>query len=408
MRKLTSRIDANEAHRYDFACPEVRGYAMSKRLPRAIPIAARPSGPMREQGGRASGCNRRSPRLASSLAIILITATPTLAADSWGAAPAPGITQQDLRFSNGDTQLIGTLYTPAVGDHLPAVVVLWDASNPLRGMQLYRHLAQGLPAMGIAVLIFDRRGSGQSSGTYQSSLYEQLADDGVAAQQALARLPRINPAKIGFWGISQGGWLAVLAANRSPHAAFVISVSAPLVTPSEQMDFAVTNLLTAHGYSRQDIQEALRLRQSWQDYLHGKSSYAATVAALQHGERQPWFKFGYLPTAAELPKDPQTSSARAHMDHDALAAVRAIKVPALFIYGAADPWVPVASSMERLNGLAANKADLAKYVIDGADHTMMPPAEASLSMDPIVLAKAAPSVPAYFMVMSGWLARQVR
>ena len=131
------------------------------------------------------------------------------------------------------------------------------------------------------------------------------------------------------------------------------------------MDFAVTNLLTAHGYSPQEIQKALQLRHVWLDYLHGNSSYAATAAALQRGERQPWFKFGYLPTAAELPRDPQTSAARAHMDHDEFAAVRAIKVPALFIYGAADPWVPVARSMERLKALAENKPDLAKYFIDG-------------------------------------------
>jgi hypothetical protein len=351
--------------------------------------------------------NWRSLSLAS-LAFMLATTSLAFAADRWTATPLPGITQQEFRFTNGDTQLVGTLYMPAAGDHLPAVVALWGASNPLRDMPLYQHLARGFPAMGIAVLIFDRRGSGQSSGTYRSSLYEQLADDAVAARQALARLARIDSAKIGFWGISQGGWLAVLAANRSPQAAFVISVSAPLVTPTEQMDFAVTNLLIAHGYSQQEIREAMQLRHAWQDYLHGKGSYGVTAAALQRGERQPWFKFGYMPSAEELPKDPQTSSARANMDYDAFAAVRALEVPALFIYGAADPWVPVASSMERLKDLAKNKPNMALYIIDGADHTMMPPSEASLSVDPPTLEKDAPSVPAYFMIMSGWLARQVR
>jgi pimeloyl-ACP methyl ester carboxylesterase len=241
---------------------------------------------------------------------------------------------------------------PAGGDHLPAAVALWGASTRCVTCPCTSTWRKACRPWVSLYSSFDRRGSGQSSGTYQNSLFEQLADDGVAALQALARLPRIDSAKIGFWGISQGGWLAVLAANRSPQAAFVISVSAPLVTPAEQMDFAVTNLLIAHGYSRQEIQEAIQLRHVWRDYLHGKGSYAATAAALQRGERQPWFKFGYLPTAAELTKDPQTSSTRARMDHDAFAAVRALKAPALFIYGAADPWVPVVSSMERLKDLA--------------------------------------------------------
>jgi len=174
------------------------------------------------------------------------------------------------------------------------------------------------------------------------------------------------------------------------------------------MDFAVTNLLTAHGYSPQDIQEAIQLRHVWQDYLHGKGTFTAIEAALKRGEHQPWFKFGYIPTAAELTKNPQASAARINMDQDMFAAVRALKVPSLFIYGAADPWVPVVSSMERLKDLAKNKPGMALHVIDGADHTMMPPSESSLSVDPNTLGKEAPSVPTYFMIMSGWLARQVR
>jgi hypothetical protein len=40
-------------------------------------------------------------------------------------------------------------------------------------------------------------------------------------------------------------------AGRSPDAAFAISVSAPLVTADEQMQFATCNLLTVRGYSRE-------------------------------------------------------------------------------------------------------------------------------------------------------------
>ena len=72
-----------------------------------------------------------------------------------------------------------------------------------------------------------------------------------------SKLSRIDPTKIGFGGLSQGGWLAVLAAGRSLDAAFAISVSAPLVTADEQMQFATSNLLAIRGYSQQDIQEML-------------------------------------------------------------------------------------------------------------------------------------------------------
>jgi dienelactone hydrolase len=60
-------------------------------------------------------------------------------------------------------------------------------------------------------------------GTLNGIDYKTLADDAIAGQSALAKLPRIDAKRIGFWGFSQGGWIAVLAASRSPSTAFAIS-----------------------------------------------------------------------------------------------------------------------------------------------------------------------------------------
>jgi predicted alpha/beta hydrolase len=95
-----------------------------------------------------------------------------------------------------------------------AVVVFDHAGTATRDAAVYRHLREGLPALGFAVLIYDRRGSGQSSGSLQGVDYETLADDAVAGQHALAELSRIDPAKIGFWGLNQG-WLARRAGGKA-------------------------------------------------------------------------------------------------------------------------------------------------------------------------------------------------
>jgi pimeloyl-ACP methyl ester carboxylesterase len=39
------------------------------------------------------------------------------------------------------------------------------------------------------------------------------------------------------------------------------------------------------------------------------------------------------------------------LDDDPIVAVLKVKVPMLFLYGGADPWVPVAKSVERLQSL---------------------------------------------------------
>ena len=196
-------------------------------------------------------------RLTMALIVTLLTVGPYDGAclDSSASASSPwhvagtGVISQEIQFTNAGANLAGTVYLPSAGNHFPAVVVLHHAGAATRESALYRHLREGLPALGFAVLIYDRRGSGQSSGSLQGVDYETLADDAIAGQHALAKLSRIDPAKIGFWGLSQGGWLAVLAAGRSRDAAFAISVSAPLVTADEQMQFATSNLLTIRGYS---------------------------------------------------------------------------------------------------------------------------------------------------------------
>ena len=144
--------------------------------------------------------------LSAILAFGKISCLPLVsAANPWHVCELPGVVTEELRFTNGDAQLVGTVYLPAGGNHLPAVVVLHDASIPSRQAALYRHLSEGLPAMGIAVLIYDRRGTGQSSGSHENDL-ATLADDGIAGQHALSKITRIDPNKIGFWGLSQGGW----------------------------------------------------------------------------------------------------------------------------------------------------------------------------------------------------------
>src|SRR5215471_8346674 len=225
--------------------------------------------------------------------------------DLWHVAATSSPLSEEVRFTNGNASLRGTVYLPRTGDGLPAVVILHHAALPTREARLYRHLCDGLPAMGIAVLAFDRRGSGQSSGVLSKADYETLADDAVAGQHALTQISRIDPKKIGFWGLSQGGWLAVLAAGRSKDAAFAISVSAPLVTADAQMQFATRNLLTIRGYSQSDVQDMLATRKEWTGYLHGKNSRDEALDALRKAEARPWFEIAYLPKASQLTNNPE-------------------------------------------------------------------------------------------------------
>jgi dipeptidyl aminopeptidase/acylaminoacyl peptidase len=330
-------------------------------------------------------------------------ASPNIS-DLWHVAGTK-VVSQEVQFSNGQAHLAGTVYLPETGDHLPGVVVLHHAGLATRDAALYRHLREGLPALGFAVLVFDRRGSGQSSGDFASADFETLADDAIAGQHALAKIPRIDQTRIGFWGLSQGGWLAVLAAGRSTNSAFAVSASAPLVTADEQMQFATSNLLLVRGYSESDVRDMLDARKAWIGYLHGKNSRDMAVAALHKSESKPWFGLAYLPKASQVTTDPENDASRKKLDDDPLAAVLKVKVPLLFLYGDSDPWIPVARSIERLQSLSGQLPNIEYAVVVDANHEMMFPVNDKMEVDKDAARKAAPQAPTYFMILGSWLSR---
>src|SRR3546814_13675875 len=112
-----------------------------------------------------------------------------------------------------------------------------------------------LPPLGIEVLAYGQHGSGRSGGSLKDSDFTMLADDAIAAVQMLKADARIDPKRIGIWGLSQGGWLSLLAAARNSDVRFVVSISAPVVTPDVQMMFRSENAMRINGYPEAEIEQ---------------------------------------------------------------------------------------------------------------------------------------------------------
>ncbi len=327
----------------------------------------------------------------------------TAASPPWKAQSSAMVEAQERTFQSGEVTLSGTLYVPKIGGRVPAVIVFHAASSPTRNNPLYAHLAEMLPPLGIAVFVFDRRGSGKSGGKLENADYTMLADDGISAQRMLAQDHRIDPRRIGFWGLSQGGWLSLLAASRSPQAAFAISVSAPMTTPDVQMNFAVANILQIRGFSQADIDAAIAARAAVDDFQRGKRDRASAQRILDAATAKPWFVHTYLEKSF---KDPDQSGWAKEMRHDPLATLDAVKQPTFIIYGSADPWVPVQTSIERLRASSARHPNVEVALVAGADHAMATSVSLADQIDPVLSARQAPQSAAYFGLLGAWLAKQ--
>jgi dipeptidyl aminopeptidase/acylaminoacyl peptidase len=321
----------------------------------------------------------------------------------WSAAPSTIVVAEPTQFRNGETELRGTLFLPREGRALAAIVALHGASSPLQASPLYRHLHEMLPPLGIAVLIYDRRGSGRSGGDLATSDYDQLADDAGAAVRMLASDPRIDARRIGVWGLSQGGWLSLLAAARHPEIAFAIAISAPVVTPDVQMVFSSTNHLRVNGYPQAEIDQMLAARNAVDAYMRGTGDRALAQHRVDAARHKPWFKLLYM---SETVEDRATSRWRKEIEHDPLHTLERVHVPTLLIYGAEDPVVPVAISVDRLAATAAKHPNRQVAVVARADHGMMTSVDAKTLLDPAHADTEAPDAPEYFAILASWLTQR--
>ncbi|HUR02094.1 MAG TPA: prolyl oligopeptidase family serine peptidase [Nonomuraea sp.] len=106
---------------------------------------------------------------------------------------------------------------------------------------------------GLSVLIYDKRSEGYS--LFNRS-YSQLADDALGAVAALRTQPGIDPAKVGLWGLSEGGWVVPIAASRSKDVAFIVLVGANALAPLRQQTWAVAAGLRKAGVSGSLVERA--------------------------------------------------------------------------------------------------------------------------------------------------------
>lgn len=316
----------------------------------------------------------------------------------WVVASDTAVVSRTLSFENRGATLMGTLFRPAGLRPLPTLIALHGAGVPLRSDPLYRHLTEVMPRLGMAVFLYDRRGSGHStSGGAAPGNFELLADDAVAAFAMLSREPGVDPAKIGFWGLSQGGWLTLLAAAKEQRAAFAIAVSAPMAAADVQMNFAVSNILRIRGHPQAVIDRAVRARTIVDDFARGRRSRAEAQAAETEVRSAPWYDQIWLKGNLDDPEWRQQITA------DPLRSLEGSKVPTLVVFGQADPWVPVATSLSSLKARSARLRQVTTRVIDDADHAMMLDVPPTQQIDTTFATQAAPNAPAYFALLGAWL-----
>ena len=317
------------------------------------------------------------------------------------------IRQEEVTFKNGDVTLAGTLLLPAAKGKRPALVFTHGGGPQLRDIMW--GLGYLYAARGFAVLSYDKRGVGKSTGNWRAASFEDLADDAVAAAKFLQSRSDINPKQIGFWGLSQGGWIAPLAASRFPDAAFAIALSGGGLSPAETELFDSEYELSKAGYTADEVKDALAFQKLKNEIITSPSSakwdeYAKARAVAKDKK---WFRHqGIDVFGPERREDPFWTYMRRFYVYDPAPTLRTSKAPLLAIFGELDTPEGVKANVRAIKQILdqAGRRDYTVKVYPNGSHNLMevPPDNPKET----VRLKRFP--PGFFETMVDWTTTQLR
>lgn len=173
--------------------------------------------------------------------------------------------EEEISFMNEGVELKGTLLIPDQTQKSPAIVFLHGSGPHERAG--FRTYALEFARLGFASLFFDKRGTGSSGGSWITASLEDLAKDGVSAINYLKERKEIDATRIGFWGVSQAGWVAPYAASISDDVAFMVLISGGGASPYESELHSYKAWFSAMNFTTEEVKEGVALIDSYMKYL---------------------------------------------------------------------------------------------------------------------------------------------
>ncbi|WP_185964446.1 alpha/beta hydrolase family protein [Aliikangiella marina] len=243
---------------------------------------------------------------------------------------------ETIEFQSRQVRLTGSIVAPTKRSPIAAVVFVHGSGPQKRNLYWAKRFADN----GIITLVYDKRGVGESGGVYESqqSVSEKninlLADDALAAFEALRKHPTTQGLALGYTGISQAGWIVPIAAEKSGQLDFIALWSAPVCKVSEE------DIFSRYTADRDGVDAGGRVP-SFQEALNART------------EKYRWPKF--------LGKDSNPSDHLQHLD-----------VPGLWIFGGRDGSIPVDLSIQRLDRLSEAGHEYEYILYSHLGHNNMP------------------------------------
>ena len=288
--------------------------------------------------------------------------------------------ETDVTFVSAATKLAGRLIEPpgAVDPKRPLVVLVHGSEKTPAIGSVYAYM---LAAQGVSVFVYDKRGTGASEGDYTQN-FELLADDAAAAMRQARQMAAGRFGRAGYFGGSQGGWVAPLAATRSS-ADFVAVGFGLVVSPIEEDREQLLDEAYHMKLNAKDLKKVERLSRATATLVrsHFASGYDELARVRSEIGEAPWaasIDGEYSGDMLRMSDADLRRIGRARFDnleliwdYDAAATLQRLKVPLLWVLAGDDREAPIAATRSILSKLIAGGKQIDAYLFPNTDHGMV-------------------------------------
>ena len=170
---------------------------------------------------------------------------------------AQNYTIEETSFNNDSLTLYADIYIPKVINKKIGIALIQGSGNSDRTNLWSKSFAETLAENGYYVLFPDKRGCGKSEGSWKNSSFYDLAKDAITSVHHLKNIMKLDA--VGVMGLSQGGFIAPIAASRDTTIKFAINIVGAAVTLEEQIIHEVSNSAMKEGLKPLEIKEVLDL-----------------------------------------------------------------------------------------------------------------------------------------------------
>jgi len=281
---------------------------------------------------------------------------------------------EEISFTSGSAQLVGEVARPR-GVSNPPIMVFAHGSGAVPAADLTWY-ARKANKHGYATLAFDKRGVGRSGGDpdfHQYFSFDTLAADVLAGVHAMRALPGLDTTRVYLAGVSQGGWVAPLAAAQSDGLVDgMMLISANATSVADDRIFERAKRLEREGFSPEHVAEATRMQRVDQAYSLDSTTFPAFQQMWNDFEDAPWFRRAYLGDEPMTFEDPWRRQHASIIGYTPLPHLAELDIPVVWVFGDAtlDHFGPVAQSIENVRTLQQSGKLHRVLAYDGYDHNL--------------------------------------